>query len=143
MRRLDYLVAVLAICCTAALASCSQKEQNAISNVKPPAPGTPASNGDVSGIYRSINQGVLQLRKDGDFTLVVPGGGASAGTFTLTTGRMAIESDDCGRTVGRYSVEVTGKQEAGKATLHMTTVDDGCDKRKRELTSAPWVYADS
>lgn len=137
------MTALVAIAAIVLATGCSKKEQNAISNVKPPAPGTPAANGDVSGIYRSINQGLLQLRKDGAFNLIDPTGGASAGKFTLTGGALAVTTDDCGETLGHYTALVTGKQEAGKATLHLTPVDDECAKRKRELTSAAWVYADS
>jgi hypothetical protein len=114
------------------------------SNVRPPAAGVPATGTDVTGIYRSIHQGLLQLRDDGDFVLIVPEGpGPTAGTFTLTDGRMTVRTEGCGEEPGDYDVVVTGAREAGKATLTISAVRDACDDRRRYLTIDPWVYANS
>ena len=124
-------------------AGCSLKDKPS-SNVQPPAPGVPATAKDITGIYRSIHQGVLQLRADGDYILVLPEGpGPSSGSFTLSAGRMVVFSKACGQETGDYDVLVTGEQEAGKAVMHLTAVKDGCEERKRYLTVDPWIYANS
>ena len=123
---------------------CSAMKAKPSSNVQPPAPGVPATADDITGIYRSIHQGMLQLRGDGDYILVVPGGpGASSGSFTLSAGRMTVYSDACGPETGDYDVVVTGAQEAGKAVLNISAVRDSCEERRRYLTIDPWVYANS
>ena len=138
MKRLLALLVVAAVS-----GACSVKATPA-SNVRPPAAGVPASGRDVTGIYRSIHQGLLQLRDNGDFVLVVPEGpGPTAGTFTLTDGRMTVRTDKCGAEPGDYDVVVTGAQEAGKATLNISAVRDACADRRKYLTIDPWVYANS
>ncbi len=123
--------------------ACSLKDKPA-SNVQPPAPGVPARAEDVTGIYRSIHQGVLQLRSDGDYVLIVPDGpGPSSGSFTLSAGRMVVFSKACGQETGEYDVVVSGIQEAGKAVLTLSTVKDPCEDRRRYLTVDPWIYANS
>jgi hypothetical protein len=111
-------------------------------NVKPPALGVPASVASVSGIYRNVEQDGLQLRANGDFTLIDKRG-ADAGVFSLLDGRFEVRSSRCGAAIGAYSVVVTGPQEAGKAALVFTVQDDGCAERRRTLTVQPWVYANS
>jgi hypothetical protein len=138
MKRLLALLVVAAVS-----GACSVKATPA-SNVRPPAAGVPASGRDVTGIYRSIHQGLLQLRDNGDFVLVVPEGpGPTAGTFTLTDGRMTVRTGECGAEPGDYDVVVTGAQEAGKATLNISAVRDACADRRKYLTIDPWVYANS
>ena len=123
---------------------CSAMRAKPSSNVQPPAPGIPATAADVTGIYRTIHQGVLQLRADGDYVLVVPEGPRpSTGTFTLTAGRMSMTSAACGPEAGDYDVVVTGVQEAGKAVLNLSAVRDTCEDRRKYLTIDPWVYANS
>ena len=135
---------VLAFLMVAGLSGACSFKATPASNVRPPAPGVPATAKDVSGIYRSIHQGVLQLRADGDFVLVVPEGpGPSAGTFTLSNGRLVVYTEACGRETGDYDVLVTGEQKAGKAVLNISAVRDPCEDRRRYLTVDPWVYADS
>lgn len=113
------------------------------SNIKPPRPGTPAAATDVTGIYRSVHQGLLQLRADGSLVLILPGGPEpSGGSFTLTDGRLLVDTDNCD-TSGSYDVVVTGEQKAGKAELRLTAVDDTCAERRDYLTIDPWVYANS
>ena len=139
------MLRLLAVVLLAALSgACGVMRDEPASNVRPPAPGVPASAEQVTGIYRSIHQGLLQLRADGDFILVVPEGpGATSGTFTLSDGRLSVYTDACGQETGDYDVVVTGKQEAGKATLNLTAVDDPCADRRHYLTVDPWVYANS
>jgi hypothetical protein len=124
--------------------ACSAMKATPSSNVRPPAPGVPASAAEVTGIYRSIHQGLLQLRADGGFVLIVPEGpGATSGTFTLTDGRLVVTTSACGTEPGDYDVVVTGEQQAGKAVLNLSVVRDPCADRSRYLTIDPWVYADS
>jgi hypothetical protein len=121
---------------------CSAMKAKPSSNVQPPAPGVPASPEDVTGIYRSIHQGVLQLRGGGDYVLIVPEGpGPTSGTFTLNAGRMSVSSEACPETGD--DVVVTGEQEAGKAVLNISAVRDSCEDRRKYLTIDPWVYANS
>jgi hypothetical protein len=128
----------------AVAAACGAAKEKSASNVRPPRPGVPAAASDVTGIYRSIHQGVLQLRAGGDFVLVVPDGpGPSAGTYTLRDGRMEVRTGSCGVATGGYDVVVSGKQEAGKAVLNLTAVADACEPRRHYLTVDPWVYANS
>ncbi len=123
--------------------ACSVKDPPA-SNVQPPAPGVPATAKDITGIYRSIHQGLLQLRADGDYVLVVPEGpGPSSGSFTLSAGRLVVFSKACGPETGDYDVVVSGVQQAGKAVLTITAVNDSCEDRRKYLTVDPWIYANS
>ena len=139
MRRLAFLL-LLAL----AAGACSAMKATPSSNVQPPAPGVPASAEDVSGIYRSIHQGLLQLRADGNYVLVVPEGpGPTSGSFTLSAGRLVVFSEACGQETGDYDVVVTGEQEAGKAVLNISAVRDPCEERRKYLTIDPWVYANS
>jgi hypothetical protein len=104
----------------------------------------PAAPTDVAGIYRSIHQGLLQLRADGELVLIVPGPpGTRAGRFTLQEGRMTVQTSRCGDDIGEYDVQVTGQQQAGKSVLNLVGVHDSCDERLHYLTTDPWVYADS
>jgi hypothetical protein len=141
MRRISPLL-ILAVLAVVAPA-CSLHDPPA-SNVKPPRPGVPAQSTDVTGIYRSIHQGVLQLRSDGEFVLVVPEvPGPSSGSYTLQNGRLSVTTKGCGDTTGEYDVLVSGEQAAGKAALNFSAVDDRCESRRHYLTVDPWVYADS
>jgi len=124
--------------------SCASMKAKPSSNVQPPAPGVPATAEDVTGIYRSIHQGLLQLRSDGDFVLIVPEGpGPTSGSFTLSKGRLVVFSKECGPQTGDYDVVVTGEQLAGKAVLNLTAVQDSCEDRRKYLTIDPWIYANS
>ena len=139
MRRVAFLL-VLAL----ASGACSAMKASPSSNVQPPAPGVPSTAEDVTGIYRSIHQGLLQLRSTGDYVLVVPEGpGPTSGSFTLSAGRLTVYSEACGQETGDYDVVVSGEQKAGKAVLNISAVRDPCEERRRYLTIDPWVYANS
>lgn len=113
-------------------------------NFRPPEFGVPATAEDISGIYRSIHQGLLQLRANGQLNLVVPEViGATSGTFTLADGRATVRTDNCGDQVGAYTVEVVPGPIVQKSTLVFEAVEDACAERQRYLTIDPWVYADS
>ncbi len=138
-------LALAAVLAGALLAGCgSGATDPPAENVRPPKAGTPSRPSDVQGIYRSVHQGLLQLRGDGTIALIAPhGGGPSGGRYTLQDGRLELQTDDCGEVIGRYDVVVTGEQEAGKATLRITPVDDACAVRLHDLTRDPWIYANS
>ena len=138
-------VALATLWIVAVVTGCNaNREMERQSNVKPPRPGTPARATDVTGIYRSIHQGLLQLRADGTFVLIVPEGpGPTAGTYTLDNGRLQVRTDRCGNAAGSYDVVVSGQQKAGKAVLRITPVDDGCAERRHYLSVDPWIYANS
>ncbi|HEX7277186.1 MAG TPA: hypothetical protein VF244_07400 [Acidimicrobiales bacterium] len=125
-----------------ALGGCGDKAER--TNFNPPALGVPATADDVTGIYRSIHQGLLQLRGNGELNLIVPEGpGATTGTFTLTDGRATVRTENCGDQVGSYTVEVVAGPIVSKSTLVIEAVHDPCAERQRYLTIDPWVYADS
>ncbi|HEX2272855.1 MAG TPA: hypothetical protein VHG90_03165 [Acidimicrobiales bacterium] len=142
-RRLNRLFAgALLVLLVAACDTVRQVER--VENVRPPAVGTPQQPSDVQGIYRSLSKAVLQLRGNGDLVLVAPaGGGPDSGKFTLQDGRLEVQTDNCGETVGIYEMVVTGEQEPGKATLQINAIGDECAGRRRDLTAYPWVYANS
>ncbi|MEA2972400.1 MAG: hypothetical protein QOG82_858 [Actinomycetota bacterium] len=124
-----------------ALGACSDPPA---SNYRPPELGVPASAEEVTGIYRTIHQGLLQLRGNGDLNLVIPTHiGATFGTFTLENGAATVRTDNCGDQVGTYTVEVLAGAGIGRSTLMFETVDDPCAVRQKFLTIDPWVYADS
>ncbi len=140
VRLLSGIVAVVLL--VAACGTVRQVER--VENVRPPAAGTPQQPSDVQGIYRSLSKAVLQLRGNGDLVLVAPaGGGPDSGKFTLQNGRLEVQTENCGETVGSYEMVVTGEQEPGKATLQIQVVSDACADRRRDLTAYPWVYANS
>jgi hypothetical protein len=124
------------------LASCSSATRHELQNVRPPHPGRPASAADVEGIYRSVHNGLLQLRGNGDFLLITPRR-PSSGSYQLRDGRLEVRTPACGNVVGDYDVEVTGEPQPGKAVLQLTAVDDACDGRRQSLTGDGWVYANS
>ena len=114
------------------------------SNYRPPEVGVPATAKDVTGIYRTIHQGLLQLRGNGDLNLVIPTHiGATFGTFTLEDGAATVRTDNCGDQVGTYTVEVLAGAGIGRSTIMFESVDDPCAVRQKYLTIDPWVYADS
>jgi hypothetical protein len=123
-----------------ALTSCGNSDKR--QNVRPPAPGVPSDIAEVTGIYRSVHQGVLQLRATGDFILIIPDGvGATSGTFTLDDGNLLVSTQRCGNDIGTYKLTVTGEQKPGKAALVFEAVQDACQERSRYLTVDPWIYA--
>lgn len=114
-------------------------------NVRPPKPGVPQTQSDVIGIYRTKSQATLQLRQNGNLSFIVPIQAirASAGKYTLSSGTFELTTNQCGNTIGRYAVAVSGRQVAGDAILSFTALDDSCMNRRKYLTIDPWYYADS
>jgi len=124
------------------LAACGDRNERL--NFRPPTLGVPATAAEVTGIYRSIHQGLLQLRGNGELNLVVPEAfGATSGTFTLLDGDVTVRTQNCGDQVGTYRLEVVAGPIVSKSTLVFETVQDPCEERRRYLTIDPWVYGDS
>ena len=134
-------IAVLGVAITGCNAAKSMKPQE---NIVPPQPGVPAGPSDIQGIYRTVHQGLLQLRGNGQFVMIIPAGpGPSGGTYTLRDGTLTVTTDSCGEAVGQYHLVVNGPPEAGKANIVFTLVDDSCEPRRKYLTIDPWIYANS
>jgi len=132
---------VAALFLLVAAGACSEQPA---SNYRPPAVGVPAAAADVTGIYRTIHQGLLQLRANGDLNLIVPDAiGATVGNFTLREGAATVRTQNCGEQEGSYTIEVVPGPVMNKSTLVFTAVDDPCGERRKYLTIDPWVYADS
>ncbi|MGH9156512.1 MAG: hypothetical protein ACRD1K_11905 [Acidimicrobiales bacterium] len=113
-------------------ASCKKGESD--TNVRPPQPGVPARSADVTGIYRTIRNSVIQLRANGDFFMLVPDVGAANGTWSLVDGRFQVSTNRCDDQQGQYELEVTGEGLPGKAQRRVKPVDDPCAERKTYLT---------
>lgn len=136
-------VAVAAFAIFFLVYAAADRKSDVPTNVKPPAPGVPAHENDVHGIYRNVDQSLLQLRGGGRIDLTTDRTGASSGTYTLDHGRLQVRSDGCDGVIGTYEVQVTGPQEPGDAALVLRAVDDTCVSRRVELTRDRWVYANS
>ena len=139
MARTIRLVAVTLTLATV-LAGCGEGKKTE-TNVRPPHPGIPSTEVDVTGIYRTRHQGLIQLRANGGFVMVISGKGPSAGTWTLRDGVFQVRTGPCGDQPGEYRAEVTGEALPGKAILHLRSVRDDCVERQRYLTIDPWIYA--
>ena len=106
----------------------------------------PATAEDVTGIYRTIHQGLLQLRGNGDLNLVIPEATSAPppARFTLAGRRRHRPHRQLRRPGGHLHLEVVaGAASCSKSTLVFETVDDPCAERQKYLTIDPWVYADS
>lgn len=135
------VVASALILTTACSGGVSQKMG---SNVRPPKPGIPQSATDITGIYRTSHQGLLQLRANGTYVMVISDSfGSTSGTYTLAGGRFEIQTTGprCGSEVGSYQAAVTGVAEPDKAVLAFAPISDGCAERRKFLTIDPWIYA--
>lgn len=144
MRSVFNRLCVVAALATGLSACNTGKTFSRLENIRPPAPGAPSTINEVTGIYRNVVQGTLQLRRNGDLNLVTTDGGADAGIFTLGAGgRFEVHTDSCKGAVGSYALTVTGPQRAGSAALHFAVQADSCAARARALTGHPWVYANS
>src|SRR5436305_14369321 len=125
----------LAIAIAIALASfvaCSS------STPPPPKPvSTPRNVDDVTGIWRSVHQNTLELRKNGTFVLITTvGSDAMAGNYTLSQDKITFfDTKACGSAQGTYRI-----QASLKGRIELTEPDDTCGPRKLGL-SDPLVYA--
>jgi len=98
---------------------------------------TPSRIDDVTGIWRSPQQGTLELRKNGSYVLITPVSDALAGDYSLSQDRMTMFGDSkaCGGAQGTYRIQVSYQQR-----LVLTDPDDACAARRNQLTADPFVY---
>src|SRR3954469_8267521 len=129
MKALRALASAIALCM---LAACS-------SSTPPPpkAMGTPSKIDDVTGIWRSVHQNTLELRKNGTFVLITTvGSDAMAGDYTLAQDKITFfDTKGCGDAQGNYRIQVSPKDR-----MQLSEPDDTCGPRKLGL-SDPLVYA--
>jgi hypothetical protein len=127
--RLRALAIAIALCC---LVACGG------SKAAPEKPlRTPTKVDDVTGIWRSIHQNTLELRRNGTFVLITSVSEAMAGDYSLSQDRMTFfNTKTCGGAQGTYRVQVAPQDH-----MLLTEADDTCAARLRGLTSDPFVYA--
>ena len=127
--RLRALAIAIAFCCLAACAGSKPAPQKPL--------GMPTKVDDITGIWRSIHQNTLELRRNGTFVLITSVSEAMAGDYSLAQDQITLfNTKTCGGAQGTYRVQV-----APKDRLLVTEPDDACAPRRRGLTSDPFVYA--
>jgi len=78
----------------------------------PPKPlGTPRNVDDVTGIWRSIHQNTLEIRRNGTFVLITTvGSEAMAGDYSLSQDKITFfDTKGCSDAQGTYRVQVSAK----------------------------------
>ena len=121
-----------------AIAMCSLVACSSPSPPPPKALGTPKSVDDVTGIWRSVHQNTLELRRNGTFVLITPAKAAEAmaGDYSLSQDKITFfDTKGCSAAQGTYRVQVSPKDR-----MQLTEPDDTCGPRKLGL-SDPFVYA--
>jgi hypothetical protein len=103
---------------------------------RPTAP--PRAANDVVGIWRTIRQGVLELRENRSYVLISPITKPATGHYEVDGGQLIVTDDQCGADSGRYDVLVIRNKSM---TLDAGTTGDACELRKRVLEGELWVYA--
>jgi type IV secretory pathway protease TraF len=122
-------VAMLAV---ASLAACSSAKPEPV-----PALRAPKTVDEVTGIWRTVHQNTLELRKKGTFVLITSVSRALAGDFSLEHDRMSVfNTSECGNAEGTYRVEV-----APQNRLVFSEPQDACTLRRTQLTADTYVYA--
>ena len=104
----------------------------------PPKPlATPKTVDELTGIWRTVHQNTLELRKNGTFVLITTAGNdALAGDYTLSQDKITFfNTKGCGAAQGNYRIEVSPKDR-----LQLSLPDDTCGPRKLGLSDA-LVYA--
>jgi len=124
--------AVAVLTALTVLAGCSQSGAPTVKPVK-----TPGRVDDVTGIWRSPQQGTLELQKNGTYVLITPVSDALAGDYSLSQDRITVFGDSkaCGGAQGTYRIQVAYQQR-----LLFTEPDDPCALRRAQLTADPFVY---
>ena len=128
MRRVCALALATGLCL---LVGCSEST---------PAPSkplaTPKSVDEVTGIWRSVHQNTLELRKNGTFVLITTVNEAMGGDYTLSEDKITFfATKGCGSAEGTYRI-----QASPKGRMVLTEAADTCGPRKLGL-SDPLVYA--
>jgi hypothetical protein len=123
------IAGMLALLC---LAACSSAKPEPVKPL-----GAPKSIDDVTGIWRTVHQNTLELRKKGTFVLITSVSRALAGDYSLQQDRMNVfNTSECGNAEGTYRVQVAPKQR-----LVFSEPQDACTLRRTQLTADPYVYA--
>lgn len=125
-------IAIAALICV--LGACSDNS----ATPAPPKPlTTPKSVDDITGIWRTVRQNTLELRKTGAFALISPVSEAMAGNYALAQDRITFsDTKSCGSTDGVYRIQASSKDR-----LILSEADDACAARRTALTSDPFIYA--
>lgn len=131
VRALAIVIAVL-LC---GLAACSNYGSST------PAPpkrlATPKSVDEITGIWRTVRQNTLELRKAGTFALISPVSDAMGGNYVLEQDQITFsDTKGCGSADGVYRIQVSAKDR-----MLLDQADDACAPRRTALTSDPFVYA--
>jgi hypothetical protein len=129
-RSLAFAIAI--VMCALALAACSNPAP------APPKPlGTPKNVDDITGIWRSLHQNTLELRKNGTFVLITTtGSDAMAGDYSLSQDQITFfDTKGCGDAQGTYRIQASSKDR-----MQLSEPNDTCGARKLGL-SDPFVYA--
>lgn len=131
MTRVRVIASVVAMCLLVACKS------NSATPTHPKPIATPQSVDDITGIWRTVHQNTLELRKNGTFVLITTvGSEAMAGDFTLSQDKITFfNTKACGDAQGNYRI-----QSSAKYRIELTQADDACAQRKLGL-SDPFVYA--
>ncbi|GEM_PF-5026628 len=125
-------IAIAALICV--LGACSENSSNL--PAPPKALTTPKSVDDITGIWRTVRQNTLELRKTGAFALISPVSEAMAGNYSLAQDRITFsDTKGCGSD-GVYRIQASSKDR-----LILSEADDACAARRTALTSDPFIYA--
>ena len=122
------LTIAIALCC---LAACGGSK---------PAPEKPlripTKVDDVTGIWRSVHQNTLELRRNGTFVLITSVSEAMAGDYSLSQDQITFfDTKGCGDAQGTYRIQASSKDR-----MQLSEPDYTCGARKLGL-SDPFVYA--
>ncbi|MBV9283139.1 MAG: hypothetical protein JO176_00865 [Acidimicrobiia bacterium] len=91
----------------------------------------------MTGIWRTVRQNTLELRKTGSYALISPVANAMGGSFVLDADHITFsDTKGCGSADGVYRIQVSPKNK-----ILLTEPDDACAPRRLALTSDPLVYA--
>ena len=104
----------------------------------PPKPlAAPKTVDELTGIWRTVHQNTLELRKNGTFVLITTAGNdALAGDYTLSQDKITFfDTKGCGDAQGAYRIQVSPQDR-----MELSDPDDTCAPRKLGL-SDPLVYA--
>jgi len=104
----------------------------------PPKPlATPKNVDELTGIWRTVKQNTLEMRRNGTYVLISPVAEAMAGDYTLSQDQLTFfNSKTCPGAQGTYRVAVSSKDR-----LLLSEPDDQCAPRRTPLSADPFVYA--
>jgi hypothetical protein len=117
------------------LAACSSYGNS--TPAPPKALATPKSVDEITGIWRTVRQNTLELRKAGTFALISPVADAMGGNYVLEQDQITFsDTKGCGSADGVYRIQVSSKDR-----MVLDQASDACNSRRTALTSDPFVYA--